>query len=296
MPFQLFRHGFPHEGIAVHREDDLRIGNVVDEAAQRPVDMVHGRAQIFPAVGRHEDDPLMFFDLLDFLIFKGVVFFHGRQERVDDCIPHDVDIFPFFIFPKEIGPRRLGGGEVVPGEDAGKLAVRFFREGREEIARAEARFHMTHGNLRVEGGERRGKRGGGIAVDEDAVGPLFREDFLKPPEHAPRDVVEGLPLRHDIQVIVRFQMEEIHHLIEHLPVLRGHADFRLDLGMAAQLLNDGRHFDRFGTGPEYGHNFHCKTSFDIGLIGPLLPARARLPRARPASSPRGGTPRAPRRE
>ena len=92
-------------------------------------------------------------------------------------------------------------------------------------------------------------------MNEHVVGLLLLQHIFQPAEHAGGDVVEGLPALHDIQVVVHRQMEEIDHLIEHLAVLRGEADLRINARPLQKLFHDGRHLDGFRPCPENRHYF-----------------------------------------
>jgi hypothetical protein len=41
---------------------------------------------------------------------------------------------------------------------------------------------------------------------------------------------QGLVVAHQVQVVVRLDLEQVQHLVEHLPVLGGDADARFDPG------------------------------------------------------------------
>lgn len=65
------------------------------------------------------------------------------------------------------------------------------------------------------------------------------------------DVKERLPLLHNRQVIIRLHTEGAHHLLQHGFMLPGGADHGSKLRPAFQLVDQGAHFDGFGSGTKY---------------------------------------------
>ena len=239
----------------MHREDHFGIGHSFYQTAERTVDVVHRRAKIFTAVRRDEDHTLVLFDGFDLCVFEMVIFLHRRKQGIDDGIADDVDVFIVFALAQEIASGGFRRSEIHIREDAGQLAVRFFREGREQISCAEAGFDMTDLDLLVESSQRSGECSRGVSVNEYIVRLLLLQHIFQPAEHAGGDVVEGLPALHDVEVVVHRKMEEIDHLIEHLAVLRGEADFRINVWTPQKLFHDGRHLDGFRPCPENRHYF-----------------------------------------
>jgi hypothetical protein len=65
------------------------------------------------------------------------------------------------------------------------------------------------------------------------------------------DVGQPLPGPHQVEVAVRADGEQLKHLVQHLSVLRGHADQRRDARRLRQALDDGRHLDCLRARAEY---------------------------------------------
>jgi hypothetical protein len=99
-------------------------------------------------------------------------------------------------------------------------------EGRVEPPRSQPRLHVPDRHLAVERRERRRHRGGRVAVDEHDVRPQIAEGLLHAPEDAHRDLAERLIAVHQIEIHIGHDPERRGDLIEHLAVLRGHADAR----------------------------------------------------------------------
>ena len=124
----------------------------------------------------------------------------------------------------------MGWGEVVGGDAPRDLAVHLLGPGAVDVVGAQSGLDVAHGNLLVEGGQGGGRGGGGVAVDEDDVGLALFQHVAHAGEHAGRDVVEVLPLLHDVQVVVGADVKDTEHLVQHLAVLAGDADDGLGNG------------------------------------------------------------------
>ena len=74
----------------------------------------------------------------------------------------------------------------------------------------------------------------------------------------PRRRLRGRLARpHEVQVDVGVEAEEVQHLVEHVAVLRGRAELRLEpLRLRAQPEQDGSHLDRLGAGPRNDEDLH----------------------------------------
>ena len=147
-----------------------------------------------------------------------------------------------------------GGREVGGGEHPGELAVGLFRPGGKQVAGAQPRFHMAHRHLLVKGGQRGRQRGGGVAVHQDHVRLLGTDHVAQAEQNAGGDVVEILARRHDVQIVVRRDLEQRQHLIQHLAVLGGHAHPAVEAGGGAQGFHHWRHFDGLRAGAEDTEN------------------------------------------
>ena len=67
-------------------------------------------------------------------------------------------------------------------------------------------------------------------------------------------VIEILPLFHDVKVVVRSDVENLQHLVQHLAVLAGYTDSGLELvWMFLKLLHQRGHLYRLRSGAEYKH-------------------------------------------
>ena len=63
-------------------------------------------------------------------------------------------------------------------------------------------------------------------MDKDIIRFFLFQYFFQSAKDAGSDVIQGLSAPHDIQIVIDGQLEKIHHLIEHFPMLRREADLR----------------------------------------------------------------------
>src|SRR5690606_30540433 len=83
-------------------------------------------------------------------------------------------------------------------------------------------------------------------------------------QHAGNDLLRALPGTHQVEIVVRLDIESLQHLVEHLPVLPGHRHAQVEAGVAAELFYHRRHFNRLRPGAEHG-----QTADRIHIIRPF---------------------------
>ena len=93
-------------------------------------------------------------------------------------------------------------------------------------------------------------RGGGVAVDQHAVGLGLVEQAGQAGQDGGGDVGQGLAGLHDGEVVVGHDPEQVQHLIQHGAVLAGDADEVFNAGSAVERADDRGHLDRFGPGTD----------------------------------------------
>lgn len=106
---------------------------------------------------------------------------------------------------------------------------------------------MGDGNVFVEGGERPGQRGRRVALDHHQVGPLPAQELAEPLHQTGRQIGELLAVAHHVEGVPDVDPQQPQHLVEHLAVLAGGHDDRLELRTAdsarasgASLIASGR--------------------------------------------------------
>lgn len=239
------------ERVHVDRVDRLGVGVLLHHAADGAEHAVHGLAQVLAAVSRDEDEAGALGPLE---LGVGVPLAHGRAQGVDARVAGDPDLRLRLALVQKVLLTGLGGGKVVLTDDVDGLAVELLRPWAVDVVRAKARLDVSHGDLQVEAGERRGETGRGIAVDQNNVGPLALEDGLELEQHVARHVEQRLARLHDRKVVVGRHVEDAQHLIEHLAVLARHGHNGLELIRTRLELVDKRaHLDCLRAGAEDEH-------------------------------------------
>src|SRR5699024_7070047 len=87
------KNGLAHERVAVGREQDEQFGSGSGQFGQRVADVLHGRAEVLPTVGRHEKFRAFGGDIVgDDRVSGGDVHVDGDVEGVDDGVSRDDDV------------------------------------------------------------------------------------------------------------------------------------------------------------------------------------------------------------
>ena len=245
---QLLRGDPTHLGIHMDGINELNIRILVHNPANGAEHLVHGLTQILPAVSREQDQTAASRPLQ---IFLGIVLGHRGAQSINGGVAGDKNVAGILPLPQQVLPGVLSRCKVVAGDDAHRLAVKLLRIGGIQVVGPQAGLHMPHGDAQVEAGQGRGEGGGGIPVDQDHIRlfPLQHRGELL--QNCLSDVKERLPLLHNRQVIIRLHTEGAHHLLQHRFMLPGGADHGSKLRPAFQLVDQGAHFDGFGSGTKY---------------------------------------------
>ncbi len=119
------------------------------------------------------------------------------------------------------------------------------------VAAAQSSFDVPDTKLAEEPSQRAGEGRGGIALHKDRIGSGFLESRFEARKRAGHDLSESLAVLHDVEVQVRRQVEYLADLFEHLTVLTGRQQERLELFAPAQLIVHGRELNRFRAGSEH---------------------------------------------
>ena len=247
---------FSHVGVEVHGVHEIHIGVLLaevfhggdhaDEAVAKVLTTVAGDENELAAAVEPGDVVAGRLEHPRLLVGQGGIApepVYHHVEGVDDGVAGDEDLTLSLFFQEVLFAER-GGSEVVCGDAAGNLAVHLFRPGAVDVAGAQAGLNVADGDLLVEGGKGRGGAGGSVSMDKDHVGLYFLQDIAHAGEHAGGDVVEVLALFHYVEVVVRGDLEDAQHLVQHLAVLAGDAHYSLELfRVFLELLYQGAHLD-----------------------------------------------------
>lgn len=254
--------GLPDERVHVDGVDGLGVGMLLHHAADGAEHAVHGLAQVLAAVRRDEDEAGALGPLE---LGVGIALAHGGAQGIDAGVSGDPDLGLGLALGEQVLLAGLRRGEVVLTHDVDSLAVELLRPWAVNVMRAKARLDVSHGDLQVEAGERRGEAGRGVAVNQDNVGPLVFEDGLELDQHVARHVKQRLARLHDRQVVVGRHIENSQHLVEHFAVLARHGHDGLELIRTRLELVDKRaHLDCLRAGAEDEH-YLLQTRFSLKI-------------------------------
>ena len=158
-------------------------------------------------------------------------------------------------FGAKIGGGTQGGSEIQIGERRNEAAVHFFGEGAKLVKGAEAGFDVSNADFFLKCDESSGKGGRGVSLNEQPIGADFAKDRGQGLEDARGKFERGLVVLHEIQIVIGRDAKNAKHLVEKVAMLRGDTDMRFNAG-GASSVNDGSHFDGFGTRAENGEDAH----------------------------------------
>ena len=112
---------------------------------------------------------------------------------------------------------------------------------------------MTDGDFAIERSHGSSDGSGSISLDDDVVGLFLFEDGVEALDDLGTEGVQGLAGGHRCQIVVRLEIKEVKERREQVRVLAGvHKDSVTTL--AADLVDEGGHFDHFWPGAEAEKN------------------------------------------
>ena len=110
---------------------------------------------------------------------------------------------------------------------------------------------MTYGYLLIKSSQCGCHARSRIAVNQHEVRLRLLQDRTHSGQHTGGYVIEVLSLFHDIQIVIRMNIENMQHLIQHLPMLPGNTYDRIEnVGILLELLDKRSHFDGLWTSAE----------------------------------------------
>ena len=146
------------------------------------------------------------------------------QQRIDHRVAGDEDAARVLALGDQVVAGFGRRGKVPARNVADDEPVELLGEGTVDIVAAQPGFDVGHGDLLVEGGQRRGHRGRGVALHHDDVGPRSLEHLLHPREHSRGDVEQRLAGGHHIEVVVDAHPGQRDDLVDHFAMLRSDAN------------------------------------------------------------------------
>jgi len=252
-PSQQAVDGLLHIRVPMHGVDDLNIG-ARGQASEGGADALESLTETFPPVGGNHDQ-----------LFRGI---EPRQrdgeqstareaisnikDRVDSGIAGHRDLGFIYVFGDEVPGCAGGCGEVQSGQAGCEHPVHLLGKRLGHIACAESSFDVPDWNAGIERGERTAERGGGVALHQHDSGLLGFEDSFERSQNPGSGLKQGLAGEHQIEIVIRPDVEHGEHLIQHVTVLTCDAypgfKFRRP---GAQVQENRTELDGLGPGPEH---------------------------------------------
>ena len=214
----------------MHGIDDLDVRPAA-ERRQRAADVLEAGAEILPPVARHQQQAAPGREVRELPVEpaakRGVAVDarHRRLERVDHRVAGDDDAsgqaFALAGWPCEPA---VGANKQV-ARQVDDPAIHLLGPGLREVVGAQARLDMSDRDAAIEGSQRGGHRRGGVAMHEHAV----RAAPVSSMASIAGKARPASPFRVWSRVIrprswSALMPNSVQHLIQHLPVLAGHAD------------------------------------------------------------------------
>ena len=119
-------------------------------------------------------------------------------------------------------------GKMQVGCYRGKATIDFFRIWMPLVQRPQASFHMTESNLPIESEQGSGNDGGCITNCQHPIWFKIRKNGIKMREDGCAQFCKGLIVPHQVKIILRFDLKQLQHLIEHLPMLSRNTNARFN--------------------------------------------------------------------
>ena len=177
------------------------------------------------------------------------------MSLIDDRVACDEDL-AMGLFLLEILLAEGRRGEIVGGDATSDLAVHLLGPRAVDVVSPETGLDMANRDLLVEGGEGGGGAGGCVTMDQNHIRLALFEHIAHASKHAGGDIVEILPLLHDVQVVIRLHIEDPEHLVQHLTVLSRYSHDCLEiLRILLELLHQRAHLDGLRASPENEHYY-----------------------------------------
>ena len=144
----------------------------------------------------------------------------------------------------------------MPSRDArSQDAIHFLRERLHHVAGSQPSLYMRHRNLLVESPDRARQRGCGVALHQDQVRMLGLQNGLDRGQNVRREAGQRLARPHQIEIVVGRYGKGRENLVQHVAMLRRHADFHREfIWPRAQPVNQRTQLDALRARSEDAEN------------------------------------------
>ena len=149
----------------------------------------------------------------------------------------------------EIRASPLRRWEVEVGEIVDHAAIGLLGEGLPFVVRAKAGLDVRDGNAAIERRERRSERRRRIALDDHPRWVALLDHAGCALERRGGEPRKRLARRHEVEIVIRGDVEQLEDRTQHLAVLSGDTDLDIE-PRGARRANYRSELDRFGAGAE----------------------------------------------
>ena len=254
---------FTHIRIEVHRIDKIHLGIFVLQVADGRHHVDEPFSEVLPSMPSNQDQ-LATIIQTSYIIARISQHLHlfGSQravalqllnhpmQRINHRIACDKNLAMHLLL-QQILLRKRRRREII-GRDATRyLSVHLLRPRAIDVMCTQARLHMPHRDLLIEGGQRSRCRGRCVAMHHYNVRLTHLEHIPHTRQHTRRDVRQVLSLLHDIEVKIRFHIKDVQHLVQHFAVLSCNTHDRLKITRTLlELLHQRAHLNSLWPCPE----------------------------------------------
>ena len=103
-------------------------------------------------------------------------------------------------------------------------------------------------------------------MHQHAIRPLAFEYRIELGKDAGAQGIQGLVGNHHIKIVMRLDIEQVHHLFQHGSVLPGDTNHRVYAGSLLHGAYQRSHLDGFRTGTENGKYFHAPVALSKKVV------------------------------
>ena len=154
------------------------------------------------------------------------------------------------VFRQQVFRRGFRRSEVQAGEPRGHQTVHLLGKWLRQVSGAQTGFHVSYRHMLVESRQSRCKCGGSITLHQHQVRTLRMNYRFERRQDARRDLRQGLPRLHQIQVVIGSYFEGGEHLVKHGAVLCSHARAYFEMCALAQFNSTGQSLIASGRVPK----------------------------------------------